>query len=234
MKKKFTKEDLLPFCADPENELLRKWMQEPWVNEKTGDVWASEGHYSLILKRSLVSGRLRKYHYGNNVNIPQADMHATIEFSDIDAAYDKAEKYPEAITVPTGKIIECEDCNGTGEVTWEYEDLDGYTHDLIDTCPVCDGDGTVVEKTVKLTGKMLVKPDQLFKLHNTFFNIDNMMRVVDGLKKLGFTKFVRLNEGLCEASLFEVAEGVTLLLMPIIGDGNTARKIISIKISKEQ
>ena len=161
-------------------------------------------------------------------------MHATIKFSDIDAAYDKAEKYPEAITVPTGEIIECEDCNGTGEVTWEYEDLDGNTHDLIDTCPVCDGDGTVVEKTVKLTGKMLVKPDQLFKLHNTFFNIDNMMRVVDGLKKLGFTKFVRLNEGLCGASLFEVAEGVTLLLMPIIGDGNTARKIINIKISKEQ
>lgn len=219
MKKKFTKKDLLPFCADPAYELLRPWIKEPWVSEKTGDVWASEGHSVLILKRSLVAGRLKKYHYGDKIKIPQEDMRVTIEFADIDAAYDKVEKYPETIKVVTDEIDECLDCGGTGKVAWEYTDLDGNTHDLIEECPVCHGEKQVRVVVEKLTGRMLPRPHQFFRLHKVIFDVGMFMNIVNALRNLGFSQLVWTHEDPAGANLFEVAEGITLMMMPLFCDG---------------
>lgn len=41
----------------------------------------------------------------------------------------------------TGKDIECESCEGSGEVEWEFEH---YTRDF--DCPVCEGSGWVEKK----------------------------------------------------------------------------------------
>ena len=232
MNKKFTKEDLLPFCADPDNELLQPWIKEPWRNEQTGDVWASDTHFALIVKKSLVRGRFKKYSYGSKIKIPQADMRVTIDFAAIDAAYDKVEKYPEILKVTTDELDECLDCGGTGEVYWEYEDLDGCTHDMIAECPVCHGEKQVNVVVDKPTGRMLPEPQQVFRLHRVLFDVRNFMHVVTTLRDLGFSQLVWVHEDPKDANLFEVAEGITLLMMPMIGDGKSEDGIIDIDVKE--
>ncbi len=232
MNKKFTKEDLLPFCADPYNEPLRPWLKEPWINEQTGDVWASEGHYALILKRPLASGRFKKYHYGNNIKITQEDMRVKIDFADIGAAYDKVEKYVETTKVTLDEVDECLDCGGTGEVDWEYTDLDGNTHYMSEECPVCHGEKQVNVVIEKPTGRMLPKPQQIFRLHRVLLDVRNFMYVVTTLRDLGFSQLVWMHEDPKDANLFEVAEGITLMIMPLLGDGKSEDEIIDIEVKE--
>lgn len=52
-------------------------------------------------------------------------------------------------TVPILKdeIIECNECDGEGEVYWNYE-----SYDKLDDCPVCRGNGEVKNEDAKPTG----------------------------------------------------------------------------------
>lgn len=43
-------------------------------------------------------------------------------------------------------FVECDECNGDGEVEWEYEDNNGKTHYLTQDCPVCNGEGEIDKK----------------------------------------------------------------------------------------
>lgn len=38
-------------------------------------------------------------------------------------------------------ILKCKECNGSGNVEWEYEDRERDTHYKTEDCPLCDGTG---------------------------------------------------------------------------------------------
>ena len=195
-------------------------------------MWASDTHFVLIVKKSLVRGRFKKYSYGSKIKIPQADMRVKIDFADIGAAYDKVEKYVETTKVTLDEVDECLDCGGTGEVDWEYTDLDGNTHYMSEECPVCHGEKKVNVVIEKPTGRMLPKPQQVFRLHRVLFDVRSFMHVVTTLRDLGFIQLVWVHEDPNDANLFEVAEGITLLMMPMIGDGKSEDGIIDIDVKR--
>jgi len=78
-------------------------------------------------------------------------------------------------------IIKCKECNGSGNVEWEYEDRERDTHYRTEDCPLCDGTGEdeqnhpfpkmIVslldkdENIIKITvGDLLFHPYQLYRL----------------------------------------------------------------------
>lgn len=85
------------------------------------------------------------------------------------------EKYKVIDDYDTEEIsVECSECEGSGEVEWEYSTHTMYTR--MDVCPVCDGDGVVDDFTRKLNGDK-VFGEFYIGCGNSFFTIKNFHKL---------------------------------------------------------
>lgn len=62
--------------------------------------------------------------------------------------------------------VECEECDGKGEVYWEYKDNHGETHERLMDCPICDGTGEIEPCKTKKTGKKIIVEDTVIEVGN--------------------------------------------------------------------
>lgn len=108
---------------------------------------------------------------------------------------------------------DCEECDGNGCVTWEYESkTDGSFSDDFD-CPVCDGTGGI-DAITKPNGKKKFPNDLYFKIGSSHFSAF-MINKLEIISKL-FSEDVYLisqNEA-AKANLFSIGY-VNVLLMPV-------------------
>lgn len=76
----------------------------------------------------------------------------------------------------TDDTKECEECNGSGSVEWEYKN---YTKD--DDCPVCDGAGEL-ETTPKKTGNKVFAAGNRISIGNSYFmpeRVQDLLRIAE-------------------------------------------------------
>ena len=64
--------------------------------------------------------------------------------------------------------VECEECDGTGEVYWEYKDNHLHTHERLMDCPICDGTGEMEHEKTKKTGKKVIANDAVIEVGNAY------------------------------------------------------------------
>lgn len=76
-------------------------------------------------------------------------------------------------TVIETNMVECETCNGQGEVEWEFEH-----HTKYGDCPVCDGEGEVKKKKKVETGNLICDPDTQFTIDKTTIGISYFNRLI--------------------------------------------------------
>lgn len=107
----------------------------------------------------------------------------------------------------TGKEAECDECDGTGCVTWEYEDMNGITHEDDFDCPICDGRG-------KLSHKLLHREDRLIGINGISFNIGKMQRIIEAIHNLGVTEVEVQHLAENEPMLIHVCKDVDVIIMP--------------------
>lgn len=102
--------------------------------------------------------------------------------------------------------VDCETCNGEGEVEWEYE---RWTKE--EECPNCDGRGyfdKIDPSAAKTFGKVEVKIDRCF------FNMEYIQRLVQ-IKELLDEEIVLINKSHpAQPNLFKVGK-CEVLIMPI-------------------
>jgi hypothetical protein len=107
----------------------------------------------------------------------------------------------------TGKEADCDECEGTGRVTWEYEDSNGVTHEDDFDCPICDGSG-------KLSHKLLHREDRLIGINGISFKIGKMQRIIDAIYNLGVTEVEVQYLAENEPMLIHVCKDVDVIIMP--------------------
>ena len=115
--------------------------------------------------------------------------------------------------VEEGADIECEECEGSGEVVWEYK---RWEHE--DDCPLCDGSGYISRKRSVPTGKKIPDMsakiclgDKKLKAHY----IDTLVKTMEltGMRSV----IMKYNEGKpYEQALFAFNGNVDVLLMPYL------------------
>lgn len=112
-----------------------------------------------------------------------------------------------------GEDIECETCDGSGEVEWEFEH---YTRDF--ECPVCDGSGYLEEKRGEKTGRKTFG-NCAVKLKGAYFNINIFYKLIKVRDVLGGE--IELISYSKPTSGFFFKIGVCeILLMPIINNND--------------
>ena len=110
---------------------------------------------------------------------------------------------------------ECPDCNGSGEVEWYYNAINGTEYSDYDECPVCDGSGTVIMS--HKTGRKIPDYDKTIGFFG-LFNVkgDNVRALLDTMNLLGIDKALLLvaTENI---SVFVIDKGITVYITNVIG-----------------
>ena len=128
--------DLLePFCDVNPNH---PEMNTPFYHPKYKEVWATNGH---ILIRIPPERLVEEYNKFDRLTLPELGelCHKRLSLDALKRALDK---------LPTKHFTTCPECDGYGNVEWEYHDKDGDRHEMEEECPVCKGDGEILHDYV--------------------------------------------------------------------------------------
>lgn len=213
MKIKNEKKVLQMFCSV--DSVLHEELTSPFLNESYGGkVMATDGYVLLIVDRKLLRCKYQTY----NLKIPSQSyehINRLVSFSAVDEAYNQIALEAE-MEAADGKEKECPECNGTGTVDWEYTDWEGEIHYHEFDCPICDGSGEREDYVPVPTGRMLIPYGTAFVMHHTYFDANRVWKAVTALRQMGFESMTWVGESPQGMNWFEVCDGLTLVIMPIL------------------
>ena len=213
------------FC---DKRVNNKYYSEPFLNAAYNEVWATDGHIVAAVKPELVSGRYQTKTLP--LNIPSEKTCDRI--ITLNAIKDALAKLP-IVEEEEVEDVECEECDGSGEVECEYHDNQGSTHEVMADCPICFGTG-YVDGTPKKTGEKVVDYDTPIKLDGAYFKgrlFDILAQAMEliGLERLTMTHHGEYGTGVGKACELQ-ADGVRFLLAPMLAED--VHNVIEIEITK--
>lgn len=210
MKIKNEKEALMMFC-EQENQ-IRQIFINPFANENDGgNIWATDGRVLLIVDRKLTRCKYQSLTL-RKPEVCADNIDRKISFAEVEKAYKKF-KLVEEMQTESGESIECEECDGDGTVEYEYYARNGRTYHYEHECPVCLGSGTVKESLQIPTGRKVLPKAAFYVFGGVTFNAHVIMRVVEGLRKMGFDSMIHKASGKVGANRFQICDGIELIIM---------------------
>ena len=125
----------------------------------------------------------------------------------------KANEAPMIAEYKESEKKKCTECNGGGQVEWEYKD---WTKML--DCPKCDGEG-YEEGKLEPTGNMIKDPSFLVRIGNRNFKLDNIVKLLTTMEFLESDYVIlKSRESVYENVVFAINEDVSVTMMPIYKD----------------
>lgn len=199
--------------------------QEPFLRLGHNEVWAANMYMAVAVKAELVSEKYRKKKIKDLSLGTPCNMTVTLE--DIKDALDKLPLVEDEEI----EDVECEECDGSGEVEYEYVDKGGATHNVTADCPICFGTG-YVDGAPKKTGEMIADFSTPIKLGEAYFMGYRLDILAQAMELLGLETLTMTHHGgygiwkgrACELQ----ADGVRFFLAPVLVDD--APNVIEIEI----
>ena len=155
-----------------------------------------------------------------------------VAVKDIEAAFKRFDLKPEMVE-EEGEECECTACDGFGEVQWTFTDDDGETYYMSGECPVCDGTGRAKKRRLVPTGRMLPPEEVMFVIDGVKFSARNIMKAVEGLRLLGCNQLRHIYTDVIDNNLFEVQDGIRILIVTRRGYEGLAKKVKTRKMEAE-
>lgn len=213
MKIKNEAELLSMFCDKSYSNPLRS---NPFFNTKCNEVWSTDGYALIRIKPERLVGEYPK----GELNLPALEFPCKkkITIEAINKALDACPKVDEEIVIQDA--VECEDCDGTGEVYWEYIDNKGHTHQHLDECPVCNGMGEIKPAKTKKTGKKIVKEKAVINVSKAYIFASNIIKLKFAMDFLGITSVWLTNNSERGVNEFVLDNDIRIILAPMLFDWN--------------
>lgn len=193
---------------------VKKIFAEPFFNTDYGEVWSTDGFSVVQINPKVLVNEYPK----KAVRIPMlgCSCKKKITIEAINKALDACPKDEEEIVIQDA--VECEDCNGTGEVTWDYIDHHGHTHEKEFLCPTCNGEGEIEPKKTKKTGKFITDEYAVINIGNAYFYAHNIIKLKFAMDFLGITSVELTYNPEKAGNEFVLSEDVRIRLMPMLYD----------------
>jgi hypothetical protein len=123
MKLKNEKKALQMFCNE---DSFKDAYRQPFINDKNnGRVIASDGYIMALVDPKLLRCKYKHMEQRMpNYDLERKDFATVVEFANFDKAYNRLALIPEKVS-KDGKPEECPECDGSGEVKYEYKDSNG-------------------------------------------------------------------------------------------------------------
>lgn len=190
--------------------------RHPFLNERNGQVWATDGHVLISVAPHRLSGDYPKLKLGEPVGFAKRTCDLTVTMSMLAETLASVPTIKEQIEVHPAE--ECEECDGTGEVMWEYTDGGLKVHQMEAVCPVCDGRGIFAKAVYKETGRTIPDPKAKIEVGNAILLVRDVQKLVSAMAFFGADSvhLVR-DEG---QTTWIIDEDIFIILMSV-PDGNS-------------
>lgn len=211
MKIKNEVELLSRFC---DKTHIKEELTKPFFNTRYNEVWSTDGHVLIRIKPERLIGEYPKEKLGLPALESPCKRKVTIEA--INKALDECPKVDEEIIVQ--EVVECENCDGSGEVYWEYTDNNGHTHEHLDECPVCDGTGEIEHEETKKTGKKIANEYAVINIGNAYFRAGIISKLKFAMDFLDITSADLISNPDRWSNEFILDDDIHIALMPMLFD----------------
>ena len=177
MKIKNEAELLSMFCDKNE---FRQLLRAPFLNTRYNEVWATNGHAIIRIKPERLNGEYPK----DELTLPNQECpcRKKVTIDAIEEALKKCPQVDEEVVVQ--EAIECDECNGEGEVYWEYKADNGRTYSCLHDCPICDGTGQKRPEMVRKTGRHVVDDEAIIKVGNAYIFVKYIRTLKSAMEHL--------------------------------------------------
>lgn len=211
MKIKNEAELLDKFCNKSYPNPLRS---ATFFNTKYNEVWSTDGYVLIRIKPERLVGEYPK----GELRLPMLECPCKkkITIDAINKALNECPKVDEEIIIQ--EAVECEDCDGTGEVYWEYTDNKGHTHQHLDECPVCNGMGEIEPAKTKKTGKKIVKEKAVINVGKAYILASYLYKLKFAMEFLGITSVELTNNTERGGNEFVLDNDIRIILAPRLFD----------------
>lgn len=157
-------QELFELFCDPDSIPLFK--QKPYYETRRKKVFATDGRILIMMNPSILSESYEEVEKPFIYTVFRDFMEGYFTFESLKKVLASFEMEEERVIIEKGG--ECEECEGSGEVEWEYTDLDGEIHFHDNDCPICDGKGEI-EGVFENTGFMMPTEDSTVRIGKSFF-----------------------------------------------------------------
>lgn len=145
-----------------------------------------------------------------DIRFPPVEQELNIPLLSLQKAYDSLPKVEDE----EYDQEECNECDGTGSVEWEYLDKNGKTHYKDCDCPACNGRGYL-----KRNVRKCYKPEYnaIIKLDGFFINNQYIKAIIDALFLLGKDHITLLSKAKKDSvvwAYFRIDENITIIVAP--------------------
>ena len=213
MKIKNEAELLNKFC---DKTHIKEILTEPFFNTNYNEVWSSDGVVLIRINPKALTNEYPK----KKLAFPKLESacNKKITLEAVNQALDECPKIDEEIVIQDA--VECEDCNGSGYVTWEYMDIHGHTHERESDCPVCDGTGEIEPERTKKTGKQITDENAVINIGNAYFRARVISKLKFALDFLVITSVKLIHNPDITANEFVLNDDIHIILMPMLNPLN--------------
>lgn len=196
-----------------EHKLLRLFCSKESLSAmpllKDNKVFATDGHKVIYVNAEVCQGEYEKAKRFN-IELPPVEQELNIPLLSLQKAYDSLPK----VETEEYDSEDCDECNGTGSVVWEYLDEKGHTHCNDFDCPICNGWGFF-----KRNIRKCYEPEwnAVIKLDGFFINNNHIKAIIDALLLLGKDHITLLSiaeEDSVVYAYFRIDENITIVISP--------------------
>ncbi len=192
-------------------DTYREWMIEPFIIDDY--VYATDGHALIKVPKKCVINDYEPIKESIRESIARImpdkkQLKYTIKIAELKEAITSIPKIEEFRNVESDYT--CKECEGNGEVEWEYE---GYT-DYFD-CPVCNGDKKLSKNHVIKTGRKIYDKNHFIDIKKSRFKEKYLSKIVAIANYIKSDSIILLSQKEPNSmSLFSMND-IEILIMPI-------------------
>lgn len=198
-----------PYIVRPN---CRPALEKPFVWKDY--IVATDTYALLMIKKELLEDSFEEVKYAPNIEnaIHEENCNLLLYRIVIGNALQRLPRIDEYIEV-SPKVL-CHECDGSGEVRWEYEDKNYETHHKYDDCPCCDGSGYVKDAVKRPSGRTIPDRDSTIVINGVFAAASAFQRLLDTMKSLNVdaVRIVSLYDN--KACRIKIKDGIEFIFMP--------------------
>lgn len=211
MKIKNEAELLNMFCNKSYSNPLRSY---PFFNLRYNEVWSTDGYTLIRVNPEILIGEYIK----ESLPMPKLEYpcEKTVTIEALNKALEACPLVDEEVVIQDA--VKCEECDGSGEVYWEYKDNHLYTHERIFDCPICDGTGEMEHEKTKKTGKKVIADDAVIMVGNAYIFANRLQLLKTAMDYLNIASVKMTHNSPKGVNEFVVNDDIRIIIASMLFD----------------
>lgn len=186
----------------------------PFFNPRYNEVWSTNGYVAIRINPEILVGEYIKEKL--TMFKLEYPCEKTITIKALSKALEACPLVDEEVVIQDA--VKCEDCDGSGEVYWEYKDNHLHTHERLMDCPICDGTGEMEHEKTKKTGKKVIANDAVIMVGNAYIFAKYLQTLKQAMDFLNVASVKMVHNSPKGANEFVVNDDIRIIIASMLFD----------------